>query len=134
MFQGMEVPPARSMAHFAALSVVSYVSIFLDTKGYALATQGAGSVAIYKFLTPVFAMLLDVVIYRNIPNALNLIGMSLVLGSSVYMVHLQGKSEEVGKATSEADPEKGMAESEQAKEDDSITDQSTEAGDETSSI
>merc|ERR1712032_943027 len=79
----------HEVAHFVGISVVTYISEVLITKGYALATQGANSVAVYKFLTPIFALAFGVVFYGEIPNALNILGALVVVSSSAMMVYTQ---------------------------------------------
>jgi drug/metabolite transporter (DMT)-like permease len=108
MVTGVEATSGDVMIHFAGITVVTYVSEVLITKGYALATQGAGSVAVYKFLTPIFALVFGMVFYSEIPNALNLLGACVVVGSSALMVHTQAKAKHV-EPVSKGDPEKGEA-------------------------
>jgi len=108
LVQGVDPPPGEVLAHFAGISVVTYVSEWLITKGYALATQGAGSVAVYKFLTPIFALVFDVAVFGEIPNALNLLGALVVVVSSALMVHAQMKPE-LDQSASKGDVEQGEA-------------------------
>jgi len=108
MVAGVEAVPGDVLARFAGISIVTYISELLITKSYALATEGAGTVSVYKFLTPIFALGFDVVFESVIPNALNLLGALVVIGSSALMVHAQSKAKHV-QPGSKGDPEKGEA-------------------------
>uniref|UniRef100_A0A7S2PC10 EamA domain-containing protein n=1 Tax=Zooxanthella nutricula TaxID=1333877 RepID=A0A7S2PC10_9DINO len=74
---------------FGSLGTVTYVAELLITKGYAFATKGAGSVAVYKFLTPVFSMIFDASVFGEMPNVFEVVGGLIVLASSAAMVHVQ---------------------------------------------
>lgn len=95
LITGTERVSNSVLLHFVGISVVTYLSELLITKGYALATQGAGSVAVYKFLTPIFALAFDVAFFGEIPNVSNIAGALVVVGSSALMVHVQAKADPV---------------------------------------
>jgi len=93
--QGVPRPNGALLWHFGALGVVTFLAEVLITKGYAFATRGAGSVAAYKFLTPVFSMVFDAAVLHQRPDALNIVGAVIVLAASAALVRIQSSGGQV---------------------------------------
>jgi drug/metabolite transporter (DMT)-like permease len=107
--EGIAKPTLEIWGLFVMVGTATYCSEWLITKGYALAAQGAGSVAVFKFLTPIFEIGWNVVLFQRFPTALSIVGATLVVVSSAVLVHVQAgqkneHSECDDKAGKEADP------------------------------
>lgn len=89
---GISKPTGRIWGFLFMVALATYASEWFMTKGYALATQGAGSVAVFKFLTPIFAIGWDASLFGHYPTALSLTGAALVLVSSAALVRIQASS------------------------------------------
>merc|ERR1712241_984720 len=72
-------PTAEQWFHLILTGVVTWAAEVCMTKGYALAVQGAGQVAVYKFLTPVFSIVLDFMLLHHVPDWATVVGGAVVL-------------------------------------------------------
>lgn len=75
---------------------LGYAGEICETKGFAKAGKYTGSVAVFKFLTPIFSILWDFVFFRNEITWIQLVGMVLILGSSGFMVFLMRRQHNEG--------------------------------------
>merc|ERR1712083_346979 len=86
--------PRPSPKTWALLMLVGFSTYFAEwfiTKGYALADQGAGSVAVFKFLTPIFEIVWNIVSFKHFPTLLSIVGASLVVISAAVLVRVQSR-------------------------------------------
>lgn len=128
MFEGFDKPSASLLRDFAGISLATYVSEVLITKGYAFATKGAGSVAVFKFLTPVFSIVFDILVYHKIPNLYSVIGAALVVSSSALMVKIQSHSPDPASSSAKSTALESDDESESESETENVSARSPVAG------
>jgi len=103
---GISKPTGKIWGFLFMVALSTFFSEWCITKGYALATQGAGSVAVFKFLTPIFAIGWDASLFGHYPTALSLTGAALVLVSSAALVRIQASNHNT-EGSQEADIESG---------------------------
>eukprot|EP00931_Biecheleriopsis_adriatica_P078293 TRINITY_DN51756_c0_g1_i1.p1 TRINITY_DN51756_c0_g1~~TRINITY_DN51756_c0_g1_i1.p1 ORF type:complete len:328 (-),score=42.12 TRINITY_DN51756_c0_g1_i1:413-1396(-) len=103
---GISKPTGKIWGFLFMVALSTFFSEWCITKGYALAIQGAGSVAVFKFLTPIFAIGWDASLFGHYPTALSLTGAALVLVSSAALVRIQASNHNT-EGSQEADIESG---------------------------
>jgi drug/metabolite transporter (DMT)-like permease len=102
--EGIKKPSYSMWWLFIMVGISTFAAEWLITKGYALATEGACSVAVYKFLTPIFAIGWDLALFKQSPQVLSLVGAALVLLSSAVLVRVQAGHTETLMGEADIDP------------------------------
>jgi len=84
LLKGWVMPEPLPLALMALTGVISAAGFYLLAKAYSVAESSV--VAPFEYTGLIWAALLGVVIFGEVPDAMSLLGMALVVGSGLYVI------------------------------------------------